>query len=462
MRSYFVETWGCQMNVLDSQRLEGVLQARGLRPAARARGGRRGAAQHLRGAGEVGPEGRLAPRRAAAMARRRTACRAWSGCAAAWPSRTARRSCGASRSWAFVLGPGHVEDLGDGPRRRGRTASAPVVTGFELRAAIDPDLIARPDSARQYVTVIHGCNQHCTYCVVPHTRGAEVSRTAGRDRGGGGAAGAGAVPGRSPCWDRRSTPTDAPRPVPTSPSSCEAVADVDGLWQRAVHHLAPPLLHARAWWAPWPACRASGRTCTCRSRPARIACSGAWPGATPGSSYLDVVETLRAASPRAVLLHGRHRRLPRRDRRRLRGDAVAWSRTCASGSSIGFVFSPRRGTAAAGASADVDPRDVAAGTASSGCSPCRPSIQLDLNRALVGREVEVLVDGPARRGAPLAGRGRDNRVVNFDGWPGHRPPARSSTSSSPARPRTPCLGGWRADRVRPRQRRALDSPGQVG
>ncbi len=43
------------------------------------------------------------------------------------------------------------------------------------------------------------------------------------------------------------------------------------------------------------------------------------------------------------------------------------------------------------------------------------AIQLELHAALVGREVEVLVEGPSRRGDFLAGRAEDNRVVNFPG-----------------------------------------------
>ena len=42
-------------------------------------------------------------------------------------------------------------------------------------------------------------------------------------------------------------------------------------------------------------------------------------------------------------------------------------------------------------------------------------IQLSLHRDLVGREVEVLIEGPSRKGGQLAGRGPDNRIVNFDG-----------------------------------------------
>ncbi len=42
-------------------------------------------------------------------------------------------------------------------------------------------------------------------------------------------------------------------------------------------------------------------------------------------------------------------------------------------------------------------------------------IQLSLHRDLVGRKVEVLIEGPSRKGSELAGRGPDNRIVNFDG-----------------------------------------------
>jgi len=48
-------------------------------------------------------------------------------------------------------------------------------------------------------------------------------------------------------------------------------------------------------------------------------------------------------------------------------------------------------------------------------------VQFELNQSLINRDVEVLVDGPAKRGAESwQGRGPDNRVVNFPAWNGIR------------------------------------------
>jgi tRNA-2-methylthio-N6-dimethylallyladenosine synthase len=54
------------------------------------------------------------------------------------------------------------------------------VTGLDDRQTdqtFDTDLTARGDANRGFITIIEGCDKFCAYCVVPFTRGKERSRT---------------------------------------------------------------------------------------------------------------------------------------------------------------------------------------------------------------------------------------------------------------------------------------------
>lgn len=83
--------------------------------------------------------------------------------------------------------------------------------------------------------------------------------------------------------------------------------------------------------------------------------------------------------------------------------------------SFSFIYSPRPGTPASDLPDDV-PREIKQKRLSR-LQERLNQIAMDISREMVGSTQRVLVEGPARRGpgTQVAGRTENNRVVNFDG-----------------------------------------------
>jgi tRNA-2-methylthio-N6-dimethylallyladenosine synthase len=175
--SYRVDTWGCQMNVLDGERMAGQLEALGFRPAGESADPdvvilntcairEKAEAKVYSALGVLGRRKLEHPNLVIGV----------TGCVGQVQGDDILERA----PWVdFVLGTGRVESLGETVRevRRERRRFA----AYELpeeSPVYQFRQITRGSSFQAYVTVIEGCDQFCTFCIVPMTRGRERSRRA--------------------------------------------------------------------------------------------------------------------------------------------------------------------------------------------------------------------------------------------------------------------------------------------
>ena len=174
-RTYEVRTYGCQMNVHDSERLAGLLEAAGYRRAADGADAdvvvfntcavRENADNKLYGnLSHLAPRKRSDPDMQIAVG----------GCLAQKDKDTVLRKA----PWVDVVFGTH--NIGSLPAlldraRHNKVAQVEIAEALQVFPSALP--AARESAYAAWVSISVGCNNSCTFCIVPSLRGKEVDRS---------------------------------------------------------------------------------------------------------------------------------------------------------------------------------------------------------------------------------------------------------------------------------------------
>ena len=176
----FIKTYGCQMNVYDSDRMRDLLTPLGYEPAEAPDGADLVILNtcHIRekAAEKVYSElGRLKPLKEARAAEGASMTVTVAGCVAQAEGAEIQRRAPVVD---LVVGPQTYHKLPELIASVHRGRGEALDTEFEVEEKFDT--LAAPkrqvEGYTAFVTVQEGCDKFCTFCVVPYTRGAEWSR----------------------------------------------------------------------------------------------------------------------------------------------------------------------------------------------------------------------------------------------------------------------------------------------
>ncbi len=409
LHTYRIETWGCQMNEHDSEKMAGMLQSFGLAPAPTPRTAdivllntcsvREKAAEKV--------FTRLGQLRALKDHRPHMLLGVC-GCVA----QQEQEHIFERAPWVdLVMGPRRLSSLPDlirATRERRR-----VLGVFDARDSLIPeiDAVQRVSRTRAYVTVMEGCNKTCTFCIVPFTRGREAYRTPDAILREAEECVTGGLPevqllGQNVnAW--RSGDWDFARLL-------AAVAQVSGLERlrfTTSHplHFTDRIVDAMA---------AHPTICRFLHLPLQSGSEDVLKRMKRGYTtrdYRDRIAGLRRSVPEIAVSTDIIVGFPGESETDFQG-TLAIVEAIRFDSIYSFIYSPRPGTAAAAYEDDVD--EGIKKERLHRLQRVQDVIQAERNAQWVDSVVEVLVEGPsARGGGQLCGRTSQNHPVNFDGPP---------------------------------------------
>jgi tRNA-2-methylthio-N6-dimethylallyladenosine synthase len=408
MKSYHLTTFGCQMNEHDSERMKGMLESLGYREAAERAGAdlilfntcsiREKADNRL--VGHLGEAKRLKaedPERVVGIG----------GC---W-SQSVKDSV--FEMFPFVdvaFGPGQVHKLAEFLTSDSLTAQG----YFEFEGFTGHLPMKREREHQAWVQISVGCNCRCSYCIVPSTRGREVSRPAAEIVDEVARLAADGVKevtllGQNVCSYGR----DLPRGAKTSFAELLQMVDaIEGL--ERIRYTSPHPKDIRE-----DVIRAHAelpRVCEHIHLPLQSGSSRvlkAMRRTYNRERYLDRVAMIRELVPDCAITTDIIVGFPGETD----GDFEETMEVVEQvryDSAFTFIFSPRRGTEAAELE-DRLPQEVKRARMERLVEAVQRHAT-ERGQRFVGREMEVLVEGPSRTDASrLRGRIRHGKTVNFTG-----------------------------------------------
>ncbi len=297
-RRVFIETWGCQMNELDSQRMAGQLMQQGILPTREPEEADIILLNScsVREKAEQKVYSRLGEYRLLKRTRRGPPDRPLRLRGPAGRGAGSRAGCPTSTSSSDPRGSGSCRRSSRGAGR----ASGSWPPAFRRTGTYDIDAISRQGEYKGMVTIIEGCDKNCTFCIVPQTRGPERSRPLAEvlrevrhllDYGFQEIELLGQTVNH---WREPGGDLDFA-------DLLEAVATAAGSPAPALRHLLPARLHAAHGGAGGDATPTSAPTSTCRCSRGPTACCGAWGAATRAPSTSTSSAQLRRARPGLAL-----------------------------------------------------------------------------------------------------------------------------------------------------------------
>ena len=403
MRTYFIEIWGCQMNQHDSELIEGQLLEQGMNPAADPES----ADLVILNTCSVreGPVQKIVSRIGVLKKLDRPPAIGVCGCVAQQEGASLLDRSG---SVGFVIGPGEIGRIGEAVRAV-QNGDRPVLTDFDTEREHNFQTIFRKSSTRGMVTVVEGCNEFCTFCVVPYTRGREFSRPMAdvlRDVRSLACSGLKEVE----LLGQTINSYECPQTGAEFADLLEAVAAIEPLQrvryitshprhfnQRTIDVLASSPKVSRYLHLPFQ----SGSDRILKRMHRRYT----------RAEYLELLQRIRQAVPDINLSTDAIVGFPGETEEDFE-QTLSVLAGVRFGQVFAFAFSPRPNTPAAHYEEQVD--EEVKKSRLHRLFHLTEHISQELNEALVGRVIPVLIDGDSRRD-PMhwQGRGDDNRVVNF-------------------------------------------------